>query len=99
MRVQPETWNLLVFPVPYVNKMPRDRRRRRHRRTDKVRASATTLPAFKVAIAGRSATFAGLQDIWIHSQTHGTPGLSPFESGIQENLIESFGLSGTLNVL
>ena len=37
----------------------------------KMSATAASLAAFKIAVAGGGATFARIQDVGIHSQTHG----------------------------
>ena len=55
-----------------------------------MRASAASLPAFKVAIAGRSTTFTGLQDVGIHSQTHRAAGFAPFKTSFTKDSIKSF---------
>ena len=70
-----------------------------HLRTYQVRSTATSLTAFKVAIAGRSAAFAGLQDVGIHSQAHRTARFPPFETGVTKYSIDSFRLSVMLNGL
>ena len=61
----------LKFPVSDVGKVAGDGCRRRHHRTDQVGASAASLAAFKVAVAGGGAAFAGLQDVGVHAQAHG----------------------------
>src|SRR5579862_6055660 len=58
------------LPLPNIRKMPFNRCRRRHHRTDQVRPPAAALPSFKVAVAGRRAPLAGLQNVRIHAQTH-----------------------------
>ena len=50
--MKPETLNLFVIPVSYINKMSRNRSCCGHRRTDQMRQPAASLPPFKVAIAG-----------------------------------------------
>jgi hypothetical protein len=60
---------------------------------------ATALPAFKVPIAGGSASLAGIQDIWIHSQAHGASGFTPFKPCFAKDLIYTFGLGCAFNIL
>ena len=43
-----------------------------HGGTDEVGATAASLAALKVAIAGRSATLTWLQPVSVHAQAHGT---------------------------
>src|SRR5437868_13739213 len=80
--LKPETWKLFVVPISHVDKVPGDRGRRGHRRTDQMRATAAALPAFKVSIAGRSAAFTGLQNVWIHAETHRATRLAPLKSSV-----------------
>ena len=61
-----------------------------------MRPAARSLPPFKVAVRRRSASLAGLQNVRIHAQAHGTTRFAPFKSRITENLIESFFLCGGL---
>ena len=81
---------LLKFPVSDVGEMSGDGRRRCHHRTDQMSASTAALAAFEVAIAGRSAAFAGLQDVRIHPQTHRASRFAPFKAGLSENPVEAF---------
>src|SRR5215203_1888592 len=74
----------------HIDKMAGYRRRRRHRRTDEMRAAAGTLTAFEIAIGSRCATFARRQLIFVHAQAHRAPGLAPFEAGFDEDLVEAF---------
>ena len=59
----------------------------------KVCASAPSLAALKVAVAGRSATLARRKNIWVHAQAHGAAWLAPFETSRAENEIEALGFS------
>ena len=87
---------LIIVPLQFahIDKMPRDRRRRRHRRADQMGASALPLPPLKVAVGRRSATLARLQAIIVHRQTHRATGIAPLETRRDENFIQSllFGL-------
>src|SRR5271163_4905650 len=78
------------FPIPDVGEVTGDGCGCRHHRTDEVRATSATLPAFEIAIAGRSAAFSGLQDIRIHAETHRAPRFTPFETGIEKDAVQSF---------
>src|ERR1700752_3669830 len=53
-------------------------------------SSATSLTSFKVSFSGCLATFTGLKNGSIHSQTHRTARLTPFKTGIAEYSIQSF---------
>src|SRR5262245_48489554 len=63
-----------------------------HRWRDQMRAALVALTAFEVAVRGRSTALAGLQLIGVHAEAHGAAGLTPFESGVQEDLVETLGL-------
>ena len=58
-------------PVADIGEVAGDRRRRCHHWANQVSAAAAPLAAFKVAVAGGGATFARIQDVRIHPQTHG----------------------------
>src|SRR5258706_502843 len=79
--------------------MSRDSRRRRHYRRDEMCASATALAAFEIAVAGRCATLAFLQNVLVHSETHRASGVAPFEPGVNEYSRQAFflGLSFDLH--
>src|SRR2546429_3496155 len=49
-------------------------------------ASTTSLAALEVTIARRGAAFALFQGIAIHSDTHATARLAPFEASLTENV-------------
>ena len=55
-----------------------------------MRPAAGSLASFEISIAGRSATFAWLQHVGIHRQTHAAAGFPPFESRFFEHTIEPF---------
>jgi len=57
---------------------------------NQMRAAAGTLAAFEVSVARRGRSFARLELIGIHRQAHAAARLSPFETGFDEDLIESF---------
>src|SRR5690606_18876473 len=56
--------------ISYVNKMTRDRSRRRHGGADQMRTPALPLPAFEVAIRRGCAAFSRFEAIGIHGQAH-----------------------------
>src|ERR1043165_7943429 len=64
-----------------------------------MRAATATLTAFEVAIAGRSAALARLQDVRIHPETHGASRFAPFESCLTKDLIQTFTLRSELHPL
>ncbi len=70
----------LKLPIPNIGKMPCNRRRRRHHRTHQMRPPPASLSPFEIPVAGRSAAFARLQNVRIHSQTHGASRLPPLKS-------------------
>ena len=70
-----------------------DGRGDRHRRRHQMGSPACALTAFKISIAGGSATFPWLQDVGIHGQTHAASSLSPFESCFTKYVIKAFRLS------
>src|SRR5260370_29309413 len=86
-------------PVSNISEVPGDRGRCGHHWTHQVRASAATLAAFEIAVAGGGATLSGTQNVGVHPQAHRTSGLAPLEAGILENLVETFLLGGVLHVL
>src|SRR6185503_2017682 len=75
-----------------VDEMSGDRRRRRHGRTDEVRAPAVALAAFEVAVGRRRAAFARLEAVVVHREAHRAARLAPLESRVAKHAIEAFGL-------
>ena len=63
-----------------------------HGRADQMGSPARTLTAFKIAVAGGCATFAGLQPVGIHGQAHGATRLTPFKTGGRKDLVQPFAL-------
>src|SRR5258707_9064615 len=68
--------------------MPRNRRGRRHRRTNQVRAAALALTPLEVAIRRAGASLARLEHVGIHRETHAASRLAPLETGFRENSVE-----------
>ena len=67
--------------------------RRGHLRRDQVRASAASLAAFEVAVAGGGAALAGRKNVRIHAQAHGAAGLAPVEARFFEDAVQALGFS------
>src|SRR6185437_3219744 len=63
------------------------------------RAPAAALAPFKVSVAGGSAAFARLQNVRVHSQTHGASRLSPLETCLLEDFMQAFLLGCVLDGL
>src|ERR1700692_3803982 len=83
--------NKRLPPLSDIDKMPGDRRRRRHRRRHQVGATLKTLAALEIAVRGRGAALFGVELVGIHRQTHRAARLAPVESGLDEDLVEAFG--------
>src|SRR5271163_2128432 len=79
----------LSLPLPYIDKMSRNRRRRRHRGTHEMSPAALALPPFEVAIRRAGASLARLQHVGIHREAHAASRLAPLEAGFPENFVES----------
>ena len=61
---------------------------RRHLRADQVGAPALALAPLEVAVGGRGAALARLQDVRVHAQAHRAAGLAPVEAGGREDLVQ-----------
>ena len=66
-----------------------ERRGRGHLRADEVRAAATPLAPFEVAVRGRGAALAGREDVRVHAEAHRAARKPPLEAGVQEDAVES----------
>src|SRR5437764_1293604 len=88
-----------VYPLSYINKVSGDGGRSGHRGADQMRATAASLSAFKIPIAGRSAAFARFQDVGIHAETHRAARLAPLKAGVKKDSIEAFVLGYALHIL
>src|SRR6202008_4115139 len=73
-----------------VDEVSGDRRRRRHRRRNEMRASLEALTALEVAIRGRSAALARLELVRVHGEAHRAARLAPVEARGLEDLVEAF---------
>mmetsp|Transcript_19895 Transcript_19895/g.41290 ORF Transcript_19895/g.41290 Transcript_19895/m.41290 type:complete len:515 (-) Transcript_19895:121-1665(-) len=54
-----------------------------------MRPPSTSLPSLEIPIGSGSAPFLGFQFVRIHGQAHGTSRLSPIESRLHQNFVES----------
>src|SRR5262249_55527721 len=81
-------------PVPDVDEVAFDRRRRRHLRADQVRSPTGTLAALEVAVGGGGAALSRLENVRIHPEAGRAARLAPLEAGGAKDLIEAllFGL-------
>src|SRR5688572_28443865 len=70
----------LLHPLAHVHEVARDRRRRRHLRTDEVRPAAGALAALEVPIARAGAALARQQDVGVHAEAHRATGVAPLEA-------------------
>src|SRR5262245_3507597 len=84
-------------PVAHVHELAGNRRRGGHGRRDEVRAPAETLASLEVAVRGRGAALARLELVRVHGEAHGATGLTPFEAGLDEYLVEPLGFGGLLH--
>ena len=76
-----------------------DCRGRGHGWTHQVRAASSSLPALEVAIRCRCAALARPKYILVHAEAHGAAGIPPFETGINEDAVQSFPLCSGLYLL
>lgn len=78
-----------VVPLPDIGESTGDGGGGGHRGGYQVGASTFALAAFEVSIGCRRATFAWLQAIWVHGQTHTATSLAPIESRFAENSVQA----------
>src|SRR5918998_1746083 len=64
-------------------------RRRRDDGAHEVGSAALALTSFEVAVGGRGATLARLQDVRVHAEAHRAPGVAPLEASLREDLVEA----------
>src|SRR5580658_1836828 len=86
----------LEFPIPDIGEVPCNRRRRRHHGTHQMRSPTASLSPFEIAVAGGSAALARLQNVRIHSQTHGASRFTPLKPCVQKNTVQSLLLGRAL---
>ncbi len=58
------------MPLPDINEVAGDCRRRRHRGRDGMGAAPKTLPALKIAVRGRGAALVGRETVGVHGEAH-----------------------------
>src|SRR4051794_3472048 len=87
------------FPVPDVDEVPFESGCGGHLGTDQVRAAAAALAAFEVAVRGRGAPLARLEDVGVHAQAHRATRLAPLEAGLLEDPVEALLLRLGLHLL
>src|ERR1700674_5574643 len=56
-----------------------------------MRAALESLAALEVTVRGRGAALFRFQLVGVHRKAHRAARLAPFESGVDENLVEAFG--------
>ena len=61
-----------------------------HLRAHQVSSAARSLATLKIAVTRGRTAFASFQLIVVHSQTHGTTRVAPFESSLNKQAIQSF---------
>ena len=81
-----------LVPLPDVDEMALDRGRGRHLRGDEVGAPAAALTALEVAVGGRGAALARLEDVRVHAQAHRAARGAPVEARGAEDLVEALAL-------
>src|ERR1043166_1986405 len=79
-------------PLAHVDEVAGNRGGGGHHRRDEVGAAAEPLAPLEIAVRGRGATLARHELVRIHGEAHGAAGLAPFETGLDENLVEPFRL-------
>src|SRR5271166_3258169 len=72
-----------------IHEMAGNRRCRRHRRRDEMRASLETLPALKIAVGGGGAALARRELVGIHGKAHGAARLAPLEARREEDFVQA----------
>jgi hypothetical protein len=78
---------------PDIYKMPVNGGSGSHGRAHQVRASARTLSAFKITVAGGRTALTWLKSVSVHGQAHGAPGLTPLKSCSLEDVMQAFAFS------
>src|SRR5258706_11957354 len=78
-------------PLPDIDEMPGNCRRRRHCRRHQVGAAFKSLAALEIAVRGRGAALFRLELVGVHRKAHRAARLAPLEAGLDENLVEALG--------
>jgi len=68
-----------------------------HGRAHQVGARAFSLAAFEIAIGGRRAAQAGIDEVAVHADAHGAARREPLQARLQEDPVQSFGFCGLLH--
>src|SRR6266851_2397736 len=89
---------LRFLPVADIHKMPGDGGGSGHRRADEVGAPAASLAALEVAVAGGGAAFAFGELVAVHGDAHTATRLTPLETGVAEDVGQSFLLGHAANL-
>src|SRR5436305_2094751 len=71
-----------LTPLPYIDKMPGDRRGCCHRRRHQVGAALKSLAALEIAVRGRGAALFRRQLVGVHGEAHRAARLAPFKTGL-----------------
>src|SRR5437899_13052242 len=62
-----------------------------------MRARPLALPAFEVAVRRGRHALTRARGLAVHPDAHRTPRLAPLEAGLTEDLVQAFGLGGSLD--
>src|SRR5260370_14886344 len=90
---------ILKFPIADIGKVAGQGGGGGHHGTAQMGASACTLGAFKVAVAGGSATLGRGENIGVHAQAHGASRFAPLKTSRAENGIQTLAFGGLLHHL
>src|SRR5690606_31820653 len=74
----------------HVDEVTGNRCGRGHGRAHQMRTTAVALTTFEVTVGGGRAMFAIAQLVGVHGQTHGATRLTPLETSVEENLVQTF---------
>src|SRR5665213_1873990 len=75
---------------PHIRQAAFNCRRRGHCGTHQMGARSPSLTSRKIAVRSVSAPLARRDDLSICAEAHGTPGLAPLKSGLDEHSVEPF---------
>src|ERR1700687_1858488 len=84
-------FGMLALQGPHVGDGARYRCRRRHRGARQMGTGLGPLAADEIAIRGRNRALAGSHRFAVGGEAHRASGLTPFETCVDEELVESFG--------
>jgi hypothetical protein len=92
-------WVLFLFlsldsgELAHVDEMPCDPGCGRHRWAHEMSTASGPLASLEITVTGTGASFASLQSIVVHRQTHRTTRFTPLKARIPKNPIQPLGLS------